>query len=85
MVANDAKLVAKNDANLDLPPRFRQVLIESPPIITCRSNGFEQLYPSELNELIGILANGALRLPGFTQGGCKNGSLGFVKRIRKVV
>ncbi|GFV65396.1 hypothetical protein TNCV_2638261 [Trichonephila clavipes] len=37
MVANDAKLaklasslVAKNDANLTLPPRFRQVLIESP-------------------------------------------------------
>ncbi|GFT34741.1 hypothetical protein TNCV_2898801 [Trichonephila clavipes] len=41
MVANDAKivikvvklatnLVAKNDANLALPPRFRQVLIESP-------------------------------------------------------
>ncbi|GFX69239.1 hypothetical protein TNCV_3564151 [Trichonephila clavipes] len=37
MVANDAKvaklaanLVTKNDANLALPPRFRQVLIESP-------------------------------------------------------
>ncbi|GFW81249.1 hypothetical protein TNCV_375971 [Trichonephila clavipes] len=34
MVANVAKfapnLVAKNDANLALPPRFRQVLIESP-------------------------------------------------------
>ncbi|GFX67497.1 hypothetical protein TNCV_3463861 [Trichonephila clavipes] len=37
-LANDAKmvaklaanLVAKNDANLALPPRFRQVLIESP-------------------------------------------------------
>ncbi|GFV56872.1 hypothetical protein TNCV_3671461 [Trichonephila clavipes] len=33
MVANDAKMVAnvvtKNDANLALPPRFRQVLIES--------------------------------------------------------
>ncbi|GFS87956.1 hypothetical protein TNCV_5126111 [Trichonephila clavipes] len=38
MVATDAKMVAKlttnlvskNDANLALPPRFRQVLIESP-------------------------------------------------------
>ncbi|GFX93369.1 hypothetical protein TNCV_151751 [Trichonephila clavipes] len=30
MVANDANLVAKNDANLALQPRFRQVLIESP-------------------------------------------------------
>ncbi|GFY35338.1 hypothetical protein TNCV_796901 [Trichonephila clavipes] len=30
MVANDAKMNAKNDANLALPPRFRQVLIESP-------------------------------------------------------
>ncbi|GFX20157.1 hypothetical protein TNCV_1437171 [Trichonephila clavipes] len=33
MVANDAKMiakVAKNDANLALPLRFRQVLIESP-------------------------------------------------------
>ncbi|GFW88867.1 hypothetical protein TNCV_2683011 [Trichonephila clavipes] len=37
MVANDAKrvakvakLAAKNDTNLALPPRFRQVLIESP-------------------------------------------------------
>ncbi|GFX39917.1 hypothetical protein TNCV_2646801 [Trichonephila clavipes] len=34
MVANEAKLVAnliaKNDANLTLPPRFRQVLIELP-------------------------------------------------------
>ncbi|GFV29139.1 hypothetical protein TNCV_4601711 [Trichonephila clavipes] len=34
MVANDAKLAAnlisKNDANLALLPRFRQVLIESP-------------------------------------------------------
>ncbi|GFW26960.1 hypothetical protein TNCV_1377981 [Trichonephila clavipes] len=38
MVANDAKkvnklaahLANKNDANLALPPRFRQVLIESP-------------------------------------------------------
>ncbi|GFT37355.1 hypothetical protein TNCV_4285051 [Trichonephila clavipes] len=33
-VANDAKLAAnlvtKNDANLALPPRFRQVLTESP-------------------------------------------------------
>ncbi|GFX20477.1 hypothetical protein TNCV_3488341 [Trichonephila clavipes] len=30
MVANDAKMVTKNDANLALPPRFRQVLIELP-------------------------------------------------------
>ncbi|GFU54450.1 hypothetical protein TNCV_2980441 [Trichonephila clavipes] len=34
MVANDAKIVANlfalNDANLPLPPRLRQVLIESP-------------------------------------------------------
>ncbi|GFX45580.1 hypothetical protein TNCV_175731 [Trichonephila clavipes] len=34
MVAKDAKMAAnlvdKNDANLVLPPRFRQVLIESP-------------------------------------------------------
>ncbi|GFW44466.1 hypothetical protein TNCV_1748951 [Trichonephila clavipes] len=30
MVSNDAKMVAKNDANLALPPRFRQVLIASP-------------------------------------------------------
>ncbi|GFX20424.1 hypothetical protein TNCV_3487821 [Trichonephila clavipes] len=30
MVANDAKLAAKNDANLALPPRFRQGRIESP-------------------------------------------------------
>ncbi|GFV50319.1 hypothetical protein TNCV_622271 [Trichonephila clavipes] len=30
MVANDAKMVDKNDANLALPPKFRQVLIESP-------------------------------------------------------
>ncbi|GFW78228.1 hypothetical protein TNCV_136971 [Trichonephila clavipes] len=37
MVANDVKIVAKvtnsvskNDANLALPPRFRQVLLESP-------------------------------------------------------
>ncbi|GFU65110.1 hypothetical protein TNCV_1162981, partial [Trichonephila clavipes] len=41
MIANDANmvarvaklaanLVAKNDANLALPPRFRQILIESP-------------------------------------------------------
>ncbi|GFU69152.1 mariner Mos1 transposase [Trichonephila clavipes] len=30
MVVNDTNLVSKNDANLALPPRFRQVLIESP-------------------------------------------------------
>ncbi|GFW99448.1 hypothetical protein TNCV_3007501 [Trichonephila clavipes] len=30
MVTNDAQLSSKNDANLALPPRFRQVLIESP-------------------------------------------------------
>ncbi|GFV62412.1 hypothetical protein TNCV_1183261 [Trichonephila clavipes] len=30
MVAKIAKSEAKNDANLALPPRFRQVLIESP-------------------------------------------------------
>ncbi|GFU70435.1 ribosomal protein S6 kinase beta-1 [Trichonephila clavipes] len=30
MVANDAKMVAQNDDNMALPPRFRQVLIESP-------------------------------------------------------
>ncbi|GFT80219.1 hypothetical protein TNCV_2187141 [Trichonephila clavipes] len=34
MVTNDAKLaanlVSKNDANVALPPKFRQVLIESP-------------------------------------------------------
>ncbi|GFW83512.1 hypothetical protein TNCV_4590131 [Trichonephila clavipes] len=30
MVAKVANLLAKNDTNLALPPRFRQVLIESP-------------------------------------------------------
>ncbi|GFX69235.1 hypothetical protein TNCV_3564111 [Trichonephila clavipes] len=30
MVPNDAKMVAKNDADLALPPRLHQVLIELP-------------------------------------------------------
>ncbi|GFX14804.1 hypothetical protein TNCV_1485471 [Trichonephila clavipes] len=30
LVPNNAKMVTKNDANLALPPRFRQVHIESP-------------------------------------------------------
>ncbi|GFU21844.1 integrase catalytic domain-containing protein [Trichonephila clavipes] len=65
-VANDTKmvaklttnLVAKNDANLALPPRFRQVLFQSPLLhlvipqgIVLADEGFNQ--PSEISCLIG--------------------------------
>ncbi|GFX83272.1 hypothetical protein TNCV_4988661 [Trichonephila clavipes] len=54
MVATDAKIVAKNNANLALPPRFRQVLIESPIITLSSDLATDYLLQRNRRELTGI-------------------------------
>ncbi|GFU64958.1 hypothetical protein TNCV_4460211 [Trichonephila clavipes] len=48
MVPNDAKMVAENDANFILTPRFGQVLDESP--LYCRTHNLLQVPIAELAE-----------------------------------
>ncbi|GFV31366.1 hypothetical protein TNCV_3819681 [Trichonephila clavipes] len=44
-----SKLVAKNDANLALPPRFRQVLIELPLYLQKGNGATEDIWAPKLD------------------------------------